>query len=301
MAEHEDSDDELMSRGQLLSLFTGLWDVYTWTCRISLYGRQSALPYKLVSYQARCIPGTNRNADFLICYSTAPMYDFYSAHSAVVCRQTTPTDTIPDDALEEMGILALEIWKHQPTRLTVPILLLHGVKIRIVKFNRDGNLHSLVGKYVDPQGSEVVDFFGDCKELMVNLCRVFSLPANEFGHVCEYSHKPKGYRFEPHGNEYKMSAVDKCGKDTFIVSIVGRGNYTLAGRHDHIIYGKFNSHAAVLRVSWIPADQPVEYTPDYKIGSSALNAKPKVLQCGTVVKDIARHRMEFIIYEDTAG
>ncbi|ORX65858.1 hypothetical protein DL89DRAFT_260710 [Linderina pennispora] len=292
--QQQTSGRELASKEEILAEFDRFWTTIDNEMTSKDPGRNGQSPYILVNYQHHAIPRTDMNVDRVICYRPAPTYDLSSIHIPVICRPDTGLWGIPMDVSFEMLLVEARIWSHQQTRLFVPFMFLNGFNVEMVIINRSELMvTSNIGRFNSRPGPAPATAYSEYTKAMQRMPYFMNLPAEKFGHVCAYSHKPQGFKFTPQGDKFAMAAVDECCQGTFKMDGV---SYFIGGtsrRLDHIIYGTFNGHQVVLKIAWVPANEPAVFAAD-------AIAAPRVFQRGIIVKNYAGFRMEFIIFKDTS-
>ncbi|KAJ2373713.1 hypothetical protein GGI05_007421, partial [Coemansia sp. RSA 2603] len=104
-----------------------------------------AVDYQLVDHQTKSV-ADNKNKPDAVFYNPHIQTDDWSRAHIIIKGKKSEKQTIEGKDLGQMAEYARMIWKSQPTRKFVPILLLNGSVITLLLFARRGCYYTKLGK-----------------------------------------------------------------------------------------------------------------------------------------------------------
>ncbi|KAJ2133382.1 hypothetical protein GGF48_000167 [Coemansia sp. RSA 921] len=259
--------------------------------------------YNLMSCQ-------EHNMDETLGYTKHFSGKLVDAHIPIVAQPATLADEIFDSVFGEMADYAHAIWTCQPTRLFVPVLLIHGVQLSLVVFTRKGWHNVDLGPFAHTDNQPDSRDFDPLSGTICKLLYFLSLPPQKFGHFCDVSRRIWGeYEFvrrrDPTDEDQDPVLVDVNISNDSTDSSIAIANecrieqtIDLRGRMAHKFRVKHRGECAILKLSWTPANRMPESAVYDALKAANIPNIPSVIDSGIIVKNSFGYRVEYLLIED---
>ncbi|KAJ2538863.1 hypothetical protein GGF49_005625 [Coemansia sp. RSA 1853] len=256
------------------------------------------------------ISGQEHNIIHVVRYMKHITGDLSSVHIPIVVRPADLVDTVPDSVFGEMADYAQALWSCQPTRLFVPVLLIHGVQLSLVVFTRRGWHNVDLGPFAytnNQPGFYDVDLLSDTICLLLYF---LSLLPKKFGHFCDVSCCIWGnyefvHRRDSGDHDQDPVLVDVNINDDSTNSSINiyssnqiERTVNLRGRFAHVFRVEKNRCDFILKLSWTPADQLPESAVYDALKASNIPNTPSIIDSGIIIEDSFGYRVEYLLIED---
>ncbi|KAJ2497697.1 hypothetical protein GGH96_004880 [Coemansia sp. RSA 1972] len=208
------------------------------------------------------------------------------------------TETLPDEVLGQLAEYARVVWKEQPTRTFVPVILLHDVNMTLFIFARSGYYRAEMGTYLfsDAEGQQYNPF--ESLLFLQDLWFLMIQPPNRFGHFADASIK---YMYLHFSGGVLNSEVEVAGVgNTFDVELGNRiaKDIPLMRRAVYLFRATYKNKPAVLKYSWTPVDRLPEGAVYRVLVLRDISRIPEIYSSGILVKNFFGYRLEYLLMED---
>ncbi|KAJ2543741.1 hypothetical protein GGF49_001823 [Coemansia sp. RSA 1853] len=245
---------------------------------------EPARTYAYEDHQDTYVSGTRLKPDGVLYYS-GQVRSARSIHMVIEAKLASHTESLPDVVLGQLAEYARTVWTEQPTRIFVPVILLHGANMTLFVFARSGYYRVEMGTYlftnaVRPQYKALA-----IMRFLQKLWFLIIQPPDRFGHFADVSIDYKSLRFLGSVLDSKVE-VAGSGKtlDVKLGDRIAR-DVPLIRRTAYLIKATYCNKPVVLKYSWTPVDR----LPEGAIYSS-----------GILVKNFFGYRLEYLLMEDCA-
>ncbi|KAJ2146225.1 hypothetical protein IW136_000660 [Coemansia sp. RSA 678] len=266
----------------------------TWSVPRYIYGDNQSKP----------VVGSTHKVDYTIHFNHTSDTTYDTIHILVEAKSEA-SGTISDANFGQMADYAQSLWACQPTRLFVPVILIHGAQLSLVVFTRkDLGLFAYTGKQQDSKS------VGALSDAICKLLYLLALPPQNFGHFCDVTHRIWGdYEFA-HKRDSPNHDQDSVLVDVNInttstdssVNIHSRNRIERTinplGRIAHMFKVKHRGKHAILKISWAPVDQLPESAVYDALKAAKIRDIPSVIDSGIIVGDSFGYRVEYMLIED---
>lgn len=194
------------------------------------------------------------------------------------------------------------IWKAQPTRTFVPVLLPHGSQLDLIIFTRDNWYRVKLGHLCHWQTIIIDHNIEKVRSTMAQLYFLMTLPSESFGHFCDVSLGWVDVRFarDPDTNSMLTTAMSSSKKTTDSVALSGHIDRFVhpRGRLAHVFRTRYKGMAAILKLSWTPVDRMPEGAFYEILDKAGVTGIPKVHDSGLLKNNFFGYRLEYLVLED---
>ncbi|KAJ2482956.1 hypothetical protein EV174_003078, partial [Coemansia sp. RSA 2320] len=156
--------------------------------------------YRIGDHQSRVIPGSLSHKADVVFYYPYALDDMTSVHLVFEAKCDQIAGDIGERTLKQLADYQNSVWRAQPTRTFVPVLLMHGAALEVVVFTRNKWYRVKLGSICHGQANYRwldVELIG---QTMTRLQFLLSLPPEKFGHFCDVRMGFRHLRFD-HGSD----------------------------------------------------------------------------------------------------
>ncbi|KAJ2648937.1 hypothetical protein IW137_001160 [Coemansia sp. RSA 1287] len=271
----------------------------TWSVPRYIYGDNQSKP----------VVGSTHKVDYTIHFNHKSDTTYDTIHILVEAKSEA-SGTISDANFGQMADYAQSLWACQPTRLFVPVILIHGAQLSLVVFTRKGWHKVDLGSFAYTGKQQDSKSVGALSDAICKLLYLLALPPQNFGHFCDVTHRIWGdYEFA-HKRDSPNHDQDSVLVDVNInttstdssVNIHSRNRIERTinplGRIAHMFKVKHRGKHAILKISWAPVDQLPESAVYDALKAAKIRDIPSVIDSGIIVGDSFGYRVEYMLIED---
>ncbi|KAJ2877889.1 hypothetical protein H4R27_006034, partial [Coemansia aciculifera] len=256
--------------------------------------------YYLEDHQSKAIKGGScLKADFAFYYpgSTSSMS---FVHILLEAKKEEFVKEIRVETLKQIADYQTNIWQTQPSRVYVPILLLHGAALTMVVFTRNNWYVADIGRlcytsigFLSTQSKAV-------RSVMVQLYLLLMLAPEEFGHFCGLFKVPSCWRFDCVSDDSMDVIVTSSDElSPSVVKLVSHMQRAIYPRHRlaHIFEADYKGQRVFLKLSWVPVSTTPEGAIYELLKKSGVSNIPDVYESGILARDQLGYRLEYLVLE----
>ncbi|KAJ2815357.1 hypothetical protein FBU31_006955, partial [Coemansia sp. 'formosensis'] len=140
-------------------------------------------PYIHKDNQARTVKGTKLKPDLAFYQRLSSTRNIQTVQFLFEAKRPMKEDTAFGKYLGQFADYVLEVWKNQPLRTFVPLLLLLGCELYLVVFTREGYYRTTIGQVLYPNGDAVKSDVFDVGLALRNLWFLLTLPVSQIGQL----------------------------------------------------------------------------------------------------------------------
>ncbi|KAJ2825220.1 hypothetical protein GGI24_003220, partial [Coemansia furcata] len=259
-----------------------------------------ACEYSLADHQTRAIKGASGlKADFAFYYPGA--MSMSSVHILLEAKKEEHRYEVRAETLKQIADYQTIIWQKQPSRVIVPILLLHGAALTLVVFTRNnwhiadlGNLcYTNVG-VLDAHSKGV-------RSVMLQLYFLLTLTPEEFGHFCGLFETPSYWRFDRVSAKSADVTVEISNTPgPSVVELVSHMERAIHPRHRlaHVYKVIYDGKDAILKLAWTPVNAVPEGAIYELLAKTGVENVPTVYESGVIKRDLFGYRLEYLVLEN---
>ncbi|KAJ2253155.1 hypothetical protein GGI13_002861 [Coemansia sp. RSA 455] len=308
------SDKDIVGKGKELAVTTYFQRLVDTMCeeaatRTTEYARSGhtdkslpTLKFNLVDHQNSALADSKGLKMDLVLFTPVASDSVANIHIIVEAKRNKVPDPITVKDFAQIADYQYLVWKAQPTRTFVPVLVPHGPKLDLVVFTRDHWYRMEIGylchwlKVVNDDNIEKV------RSTMVQLYFLITRPSESFGHFCDISYGWKHVSFvrDPGVNSMLTAAMTSSNKTTDSVALAGYIDRFVhpRGRLAHVFQTKYKGVDVFLKLSWTPVDRLPEGAIYDVLEKAGVQGVPKVFDSGLLKNNFFGYRLEYLVLED---
>ncbi|KAJ2477840.1 hypothetical protein IWW56_004089, partial [Coemansia sp. RSA 2131] len=218
-------------------------------------------------------------------------------HIPIVVRSATLADEVPDSVFGEMADYAHALWSCQPTRLFVPVLLMHGIQLSLVVFTRSGWHNVDLGPFAYNDNQPGYNDFDLLSRAFCLLLYFLSLPPQKFGHFCDVSRRIWGnyefvHRRDSGDHDQDPVLVDVNINDDSTNSSINiyssdriERTVNLRGGFADVFRVEKNDRDFILKLAWTPVDQLPEPAVYDALKATNIPNIPSIIDSGIIIEN----------------
>ncbi|KAJ2537510.1 hypothetical protein GGF49_006305, partial [Coemansia sp. RSA 1853] len=173
----------------------------------------------------------------------------------IEAKLASHTESLPNVVLGQLAEYARTVWTEQPTRVFVPVILLHGAYMTLFVFTRSGYYRVEMGTYLFTNAARSQE---DTLRLMRFLQKLWFLlkqPPDRFGHFVDVSIDYNSLRFSGtlQDSKVELAGLDE-DSDVKLGDRIAR-DVPLIRRAAYLTKATYCNKPAVLKYSWTPVDR----------------------------------------------
>ncbi|KAJ2556492.1 hypothetical protein EV175_001965, partial [Coemansia sp. RSA 1933] len=261
------------------------------------YGGQM---YTFVDRQNIPVSGSSLKSDGLFCFADADE-SFSSAYAAIEMKKDKCVGTPPTQILGQVGDYALSIWKEQPLRMFVPVLLLHGPNLTLFVFTRGTVFQIELGQIGFTSTQRGKKGHSKIESTLTKLWFVLSIRPEQFGYACSISGNSSRLLIGRGDAEHHIALYaceDSISNDAMDLSSRIRRTVHLFGRVAYLYRTNYQGRKVVAKISWSQSDRLPECATYEVLHRDHVSGIPRVCMQGFVKSDFFGYRMELVLLED---
>ncbi|KAJ2651425.1 hypothetical protein IW137_000634 [Coemansia sp. RSA 1287] len=216
----------------------------------------------------------------------------------IEAKLASHTQTLPNLVLGQLAEYSRVVWKEQPTRTFVPVILLHGANMSLFVFARSGYYRANLGAYLFASAAGLQEDTSDFRLSLRNLWFLMKQPPNRFGHFADVSIDYEFLRFSGSVLDSKVEVVGLGNVSDVEVGDRITRHIPLIRRAAFLTKAKYRGMPAVLKYSWTPVDRLPEGAVYKVLESQNVSCLPNIYSSGILVKDVFGYRLEYLLMED---
>ncbi|PIA15458.1 hypothetical protein COEREDRAFT_9390 [Coemansia reversa NRRL 1564] len=263
--------------------------------------------YSVLDHQNTPVSGGRHKIDCAFHYENHSECSLSSVHIPVEAKSSARGDVILDKDFGQMADYARAIWKCQPTRTFVPVIFLHGHRMRLLVFTRGKCFQVDLGNYcyhtLKPSLYDIVKVRMSLQKLVF----LSILSSQKFGHFCDIGNCEPTYVKFSHAPEFTGSSQSSALACAAVVSeeVDGAIKFDEFNRIErpvnprsrlvHIYRVLYQGKAAILKLSWIPTNRLPESAVYDTLQRSGVENTPEVFDIGILITDVFGYRVEYLI------
>ncbi|KAJ2831403.1 hypothetical protein GGI24_001586 [Coemansia furcata] len=256
--------------------------------------------YRLADHQTRAIKGgSGLKADFAFYYPGAASMS--SVHILLEAKKEEHRYEVRAETLKQIVDYQTIIWQKQPSRVIVPILLLHGAALSLVVFTRN-NWHVVDLGNLCYTNVGVLDAHSeDVRSVMVQLYFLLTLKPEEFGHFCGLFEVPSYWRFDRVSTDSADVTIEISNTSgPSVVKLVSHMERAIHPRHRlaHVYKVIYGGKDAILKLSWTPISTVPEGAIYELLTKTDVEKIPAVYESGVIKRDLFGYRLEYLVLEN---
>ncbi|KAJ2779876.1 hypothetical protein H4R18_003769 [Coemansia javaensis] len=267
------------------------------------------LEYVPEDHQSTPVPGCAHQVDCVL-YRRDSDRTILTAHVLIEAKSEARHGALRALDLGQVADYAQAVWRHQLTRVFVPVLVLHGHKMTLLVFGRRSWYQCEVGqlcfKTATPYDAEA----DDVHRCIMRLAFLLSLSEEQFGHFCNvgagepdrlvFERKPPAEGDGTSLREASARVGTRADADAVVISEEGhiKRPVSILGRLAHLYRVQYKREPAVLKIVCTPTNRLPESAAYDVLHSAGVERVPEVYVSGVLARDVLGCRFEVLIVRD---
>ncbi|KAJ1877614.1 hypothetical protein LPJ66_012066, partial [Kickxella alabastrina] len=266
----------------------------------------------LKDHQSDAILGTPHKPDIAF-YHDYMTHDIYAVHAILEAKMDSNPKRTPEDTHGQLADYGHVLNDKQATRTFAPVFYLHGDLLTLHAYYRD-NLYIIeLGQLCFDTDMWTPDGAKRIQSCLMRFWFLLTLESDIFGHFCDVLEESNSFFFSQKVNVeskgdpkievlYSVSQDVKGVKDVkdvkdgaalfCIKETIARYSYMI-GCHVHLLKGTYKGRAAVLKLSWTPANRLPEGTAYAILNKRPVEGIPEIFSKGLLISNLNGYRLEF--------
>ncbi|KAJ2054551.1 hypothetical protein GGI17_006823, partial [Coemansia sp. S146] len=154
----------------------------------TLPSEYQSTPYRCEDFQADQVDGSKLKPDLLFFQINNTTSDISTAQLLFEAKRQMEEKTAYGKYLGQFADYALEVWKAQPLRTFVPLLLLLGCDLYLVVFTRNGYYKTNIGQVMFRRNRDIPSLVSKLQAILHTLWFLLTLPASNIGQLDNSTH-----------------------------------------------------------------------------------------------------------------
>ncbi|KAJ2830520.1 hypothetical protein GGI24_001891 [Coemansia furcata] len=264
----------------------------------------SKTPYRCKDYQDEAVAGSQLKPDLVFLQESAEDDHIGKVEMLFEAKRPMKEDTAFGKFLGQFADYALEVWKNQPLRTFVPLLLLLGCNLHLVVFTREGYHRTTVGQVLHPDKNDIEAQARQARVARRRLWFLLTLPVSQIGQLNTSKHSFDYFNIRSVAGQTAFEIVSP--PNAFNVEIMDRipQRTPIVGRCAHLFKARYNGKDVILKISSTPTNRLPEGAV-YEVlsttntdGSALVSGVPHIYMSGILSPDVDGYRIEFLLMED---
>ncbi|KAJ2810794.1 hypothetical protein H4S07_002463 [Coemansia furcata] len=264
----------------------------------------SKTPYRCEDYQDEAVAGSQLKPDLAFYQKISSVKDIHSVQILFEAKRPIKEETAFSKYLGQFADYALEVWRNQPLRTFVPLLVLLGCNLYLVVFTREGFYRTTIGKVMFANKNAVKSDVFDVGLALRNLWFLLTLPVSKIGQLNTSKHPFKYFNIQSVVGQTAFEVVSPL--NAFNVKIMDRipQRTPIVGRCAHLFKALYDGKDVILKISSTPTNRLPEGAV-YEVlsttntdGSARVSGVPHIYMSGILSPDVDGYRIEFLLMED---
>ncbi|KAJ2082399.1 hypothetical protein H4R24_001635 [Coemansia sp. RSA 988] len=257
-------------------------------------------PYIFHEAQNYVTAGSNIKPDGLFCFEEG-LRSFSTSHIVFEVKRTSYGARIPCSVLGQLGDYALAVWREQPLRTFVPVILLHGESLDLFIFTRNKVYRANIGCIGYTSGSSLNPAAKNrIAEAFSRLWFLLTLPTEHFGHMCHVESEPYGIKILSDSSSTRMIIEESSQENRDVVLFGDRIHKTvhIFGRLAYLYRSSYQGKPVVVKLSWSPVDRLPECAMYEALQAAGVPGVPNIIDHGFIMDNSFGYRIELLLLED---
>ncbi|KAJ2823428.1 hypothetical protein FBU31_004284, partial [Coemansia sp. 'formosensis'] len=215
----------------------------------------SKTPYRCEDYQDEAVAGSQLKPDLAFYQKISSIKDIHSVQILFEAKRPMNEDTAFSKFLGQFADYALEVWRNQPLRTFVPLLVLLGCNLYLVVFTREGFYRTTIGKVMFANKNAAKSDVFDVGLALHNLWFLLTLPVSKIGQLNTSKHPFKYFNIQSVVGQTAFEVVSPL--NAFNVKIMDRipQKTPIVGRCAHLFKARYNGKDVILKISSTPTNR----------------------------------------------
>ncbi|KAJ2394520.1 hypothetical protein GGI05_002003 [Coemansia sp. RSA 2603] len=303
---YEGSTDVSLQESHVTGYFHQLYKDMVNRCNNLDESVKRAVDYELVDHQTKSVAGSRSKPDAVF-NNPRPDKDEWTRVHIIVEGKKLEKQAIEGKDLGQMAEYARMIWKSQPTRKFVPVILLNGAYITLLLFARRGCYYAEFGRFMHTGLFFDTEQRKEIERTFKWLWFLIIQRPEDFGHFVDVTKAHRYLKFTGGTSETNLSSASvdatvEIGRisDPEAVSIKEniRPNVNIVGRLGYLFATKFKGNSAVLKLSWTPTNRMPEAAVYEYLHQKKVVGVPQVFASGIIIRELFEYRLEFLLLEN---
>ncbi|KAJ2655451.1 hypothetical protein IW148_006041 [Coemansia sp. RSA 1199] len=218
--------------------------------------------YQYGDNQSKAVAGSSHKVDYTIHFRHSQKPTFDTIHVLVEAKSES-SSKISDANFGQIADYAHSLWACQPTRLFVPVLLIHGDQLSLVFGHFCDVTRRIWGNYEFVHRRDSADNDQDSMLVDVNISK------------------------DPTDSSINIHSSNRIERTV-----------NLRGRMAHMFKIKHRGKHAILKLAWTPANQLPESAVYDVLKADKIRDIPSIIDSGIIVEDSFGYRVEYMLIED---
>ncbi|KAJ2692014.1 Suppressor of Sensor Kinase (SLN1), partial [Coemansia sp. IMI 209128] len=258
--------------------------------------------YNLVDHQTSEVAGGRKHKMDLVFYNPVASDGVANVHIIVEAKKAEFKNKIDVKTFSQIADYQYSVWKVQPTRTFVPVLLPNGPKLDLVVFARESWYRVEVGYLCHWLATINNHNIEKVRSTMAQLYFLITLPSERFGHFCKASLGWEYVTFVRGPNRDSTIALVESSHSPTTNSVKLSGYIERfvhpRGRLAHVFRTTFRKQKAILKLSWTPVGRMPEGAVYELLENANVKGMPRVFGRGLVCTSLFGYRLEYLVLED---
>ncbi|KAJ2741585.1 hypothetical protein GGI20_005088 [Coemansia sp. BCRC 34301] len=264
----------------------------------------STSPYKHRDYQNCTIKGSKLKPDLAFFQTSDRLPSISTECLLLEAKQSMSMETAFKGFLGQFSDYALEVWKHQPMRTFVPLLLLLGCHLHLVIFTREGYYKADIGQVTFQCKEDILNQAVDVGLALHQLWFILTLPVSRLGMLDSSTEAFEYLEIDSSVCPATLTTSPTARNANVVVMGSIKQRIPIVGRCAHLFRVSYDKKPAILKLAWTRANRLPEGAV-YEVlatkdgdGNSLVSGIPKIYSSGILVMDVDGYRLEFLLMED---
>ncbi|KAJ2748999.1 hypothetical protein GGI19_005876, partial [Coemansia pectinata] len=261
-------------------------------------------PYVCKDNQAKKVKGSELKPDLALYRKTNTKKDISTVQILFEAKRQMEEKTAYGKYLGQFADYALEVWKTQPLRTFVPLLLLLGCDLYLVVFTRNGYYKTTIGQVLYQCKSDIPSCVYDVLPALHKLWFLLTLPPSKIGQLDSSIHPFEYVDIKSVAGQAVLEVVTFPRDSSIKIRDRIPQRMPIVGRCAHLFKARYDNKDVILKISSTPTNRLPEGA-IYEVlatkgidGSPLVSGIPQVYSSGILANDVDGYRVEYLLMED---
>ncbi|KAJ2332117.1 hypothetical protein GGH92_009025, partial [Coemansia sp. RSA 2673] len=261
-------------------------------------------PYRCEDSQSESVEGSELKPDLLFFQTNNSTSNISSVQILFEAKRQTTEETAYKKYLGQFADYVLEIWKAQPLRTFVPLLLLLGCDLYLAVFTRRGYYTTTIGQVLCRRKGDIPSLVSKIQGVLRTLWFLLTLPPSKIGQLDTSTYPFDYVDIKSIAGQAVLEVVPFPSDSSIEVESRIPQSIPIVGRCAHLFKARYGNMDVVLKISSTPTNRLPEGT-IYEVlatkdddSNPRVSGIPRVYRSGILANNIDGYRVEYVLMED---
>ncbi|KAJ2026858.1 hypothetical protein H4S03_008502, partial [Coemansia sp. S3946] len=254
--------------------------------------------------QTKRVQGSELKPDLALYREENSTRDISRVQILFEAKQHMNEETAYKKYLGQFADYALEIWKTQPLRTFVPLLMLLGCNLYLAVFTRRGYYTTTIGQVMCQRTSDLTSCRDDVLPAIRTLWFLLTLPPSNIGQLNTSIHSFNYVDIKSIAGQAVLEVVPFPSDSSIEVGSRIPQSIPIVGRCAHLFKARYGNMDVVLKISSTPINRLPEGA-IYEVlatkdddSNPRVSGIPRVHSSGILANNIDGYRVEYVLMKD---